>query len=754
MWPFNWCLAEGDSAEREPLLPQHEPQDTVAQRLVRDKLRLHFVRKAFRAGYMPSTEQLVGNLRALSAADFLNPKHSRLGPSGQLFLKDLTRCIDQLITLLLEKNADDALQDIIWLLPKQGDTIRSDIAVAEAGVQDAMKGGLAFSTLVLTNPELRLFLKDISSIGRLMVSDGGGSFASAAAQVTAKDKQLEQADQGQPSQESQVQTAEDAKAQELADGMSRFQNEAEAAIDSVTEQLTGAATSIVHSEGKRALLKRIKDTIGELRKQDDYDATVAAITESIKNYGTEQGQAIEEGGSSSNAASNREFGNNELKLTVSKIWDFFRKFGDVHEWERLEELLCDLSDKLKPDPHYSDFREVVAEFVHHLLTDPEFVDTIELSIEDFRAKLEAQGAKPDTLKSLDALLHQLSVTMESACEDKTVMELFATLTTLRRRISMGYRDPESTLLSDIQQVVIPLLLRHFQIIPLERLEISVPEVDLLLENVMLQPAWTTSSFLPANTLVTIQNDISLKKIHAKRAETRFRTKATITTTGNNARATDLGFWIQVHPASLLPSFVDTGIASFQLDERGIDITLDLEIARGTKDQFLLLHGVRVVIHKLDYTLQAGYKWFTIWWLLKPFLKHMIRRLLEKKIAEEMVNLVKNLNRRILLARNCLRDSEKFDMNDAMRVLRALTVRFDADPESEEGTATDQYRPGVFAGRHTPGGAVQIWKDETQRAIHESGDRWRSAVFNAIVVPTQAPVGAQMSGGPVSTETVI
>lgn len=615
----------------------------------------------------------------------------------------------------------------------------------------AMKGGLAFSTLVLTNPELRLFLKDLSSIGRIMVSTGTGNFASAAAQVAAKGKQPEQQIDERAGKNEQLQAAANAKAQEFADGMSRFQDEAEAALGSVTDQLTGAATSILNAEGKRALLNRIKDTIIELRNQKDYDATVLAITETIKNYGSDEEQINGKGGASLNAAAPRQFGNQELKLTVSKIWDFFRKFGDVHEWERLEDRLCELADKLKPDPHFSDFRESVAVFVHHLLTDPQFVDTIDVSIQDFRAKLESQGAQPEALKSLDALLRQIPVTIQSASEDKTVLEFLKSLNTLKKRISLGYRDPESTLLSDLQQVIIPLLLRHLQVIPLERLEISVPEVDLLVENVVLQPAWTTSSFLPNNFLVSIRNDISLKKIHAKRAETRFRTTAKITTTGFSARATDLGYWIQVHPSSLLPPFVDAGIASFQLDERGIDVTLDLEIARGTRDQFLILHGVRVVVYKLDYTLRSENQWYTMWWLMKPFLKHMIRRLLEKKIAEKMVEVVKNLNHRILLARDCLRDSENFDINDAMRVLRALTASFESE-NPEEAAAAEHYRPGVFAGRHTPGGASQIWKDETQRAILGSGDSWRSAVFNAIAVSTQAPTRADEMGT-VSTESI-
>ncbi|KAI5294091.1 hypothetical protein KEM55_006771, partial [Ascosphaera atra] len=159
----------------------------------------------------------------------------------------------------------------------------------------------------------------------------------------------------------------------------------------------------------------------------------------------------------------------------------------------------------------------------------------------------------------------------------------------------------------MQQIVIPLLIRHIKAIPLKRLEISVPQVDLLLENILIVPGWSSSSFLPANCLVTVQNDLFMKKVHAKRANTRFRTTVKMTTVGLNTSAKDFGYWIQVHPTSLLPPFSDEGIASFKLDERGMDISLDLEVVHGHREQFIKLHGVRVIIHKLEYV-KRGNKW--------------------------------------------------------------------------------------------------------------------------------------------------
>ncbi|KAI5290043.1 hypothetical protein KEM54_002589 [Ascosphaera aggregata] len=744
MWFFNW-FSENSTGEREPLLPRHEPYDAATQRLIRKRLRLYFARQALLDGYMPSTEQLVDHLRTIYAADFLNPDPSQIGPSGQQFIKDAKRCINRLITLLVEKNKNNALQDIIWLLSRQGEDVKPDNAVAMEGVKD-VQGGLALLALALTKPELRLFLQDLSIIGRILIADEGTDLCSAAAKLT---EQPHATNGKAPSR-----FVEQDQSQQVGDVLNRFQNEAEVAIDSVTQQLTGAESFGIHPEGKNTSFKRIKETITELRKQGDYEATVSAVTELIKNYGAEQGQASDEGGNSAETAAGWEFRNKELRLTVPKLWDFSKKFGDIREWQALEQRLCDTADLLKPEPHLSAFRETAADFVHCLLMDPKFFETSILSIQEFRKKLVAQCAQPEALRSIDALLSQFSVTVESACKDQSFLEFYSSMQILKESISSAHRDSQSTLLIDLHQVIIPLLIRHLQSIPIERLGISVPEVDLLLENVILQPAANTSSLLPANILLTIQNDVSLKKVHAKRAQAGFRTMAKLTTAGLNTRAVDFGYWIQVHPIALLPPFVDTGIASFQLDERGIDITVDLEFTHSPKEQLIILHGVRAVIYKLDYTLKSGNKWAIAWWLMKPFLKHMIRRLLEKKIAEDIVLAVHNLNRIVLFARTRLKGSRQFDINDATHVLRALfcninTINY---PSTEQRYVdASHHRPDVFLDCHTPGGAAQIWKDEARKASQVSSDNWRCAVFDAVRGSAQAWTAVPPTGSSVPTQ---
>ena len=72
--------------------------------------------KALSKGYMPTTEQLVVNLRTLLASDVLNPNTAGLSDSGRLLMKYCKEWVTAFIELLLHKNDKDQIQDFIWFL--------------------------------------------------------------------------------------------------------------------------------------------------------------------------------------------------------------------------------------------------------------------------------------------------------------------------------------------------------------------------------------------------------------------------------------------------------------------------------------------------------------------------------------------------------------------------------------------------------------------------------------------------------------
>ncbi len=72
--------------------------------------------RALGKGYMPTTDQLVVNLRTLLASDVLNPSTAGLSDSGRLLMKYSKQWVQEFIELLLHKNDKNQIQDFIWFL--------------------------------------------------------------------------------------------------------------------------------------------------------------------------------------------------------------------------------------------------------------------------------------------------------------------------------------------------------------------------------------------------------------------------------------------------------------------------------------------------------------------------------------------------------------------------------------------------------------------------------------------------------------
>lgn len=81
---------------------------------------------------MPSTEQLIVNLRTLLSADVLNPDNPDLSDSGRLLVKYSKQWLTQFIETVRHKNDNDLIQDFIWFLTKSRIAVDTDEIVRSA----------------------------------------------------------------------------------------------------------------------------------------------------------------------------------------------------------------------------------------------------------------------------------------------------------------------------------------------------------------------------------------------------------------------------------------------------------------------------------------------------------------------------------------------------------------------------------------------------------------------------------------------
>ncbi|KAL7621348.1 hypothetical protein AAE478_008669 [Parahypoxylon ruwenzoriense] len=724
--------------EREPLLPQYE-QDTHLQRELYRKLHSYQMLRALTKGYMPTTEQAVVNLRTLLASDLLNPENPDLSNSGRRLVRLTKLWLQQFITLLQHKNDKDQLQDIIWLLTKSEISVdvedlrsRAKRSKTRADTAAAYQSLRTVGSLLFTNPDFRNFLGDLNVVGREIFRDSAFALSDAARQAGEQLGPSEQEEQSvtEPGKHTNgrppsVQNLED----EFEDAGEALANRgaevASAALESAEDKLSG-------DEGQ-ALLKRLQQVVVNLRKRKDYSDSVSTLSLLIKRYAIVYSQAAEQ---IAEVAQGDVQENDETDRALTNLWEFIKSFGNRREWERCEDQLKRVMSHKDSDPEFENLLEEIGNSLQKLLMDPDFFSDADQKLRELREKIQTVGSESSLRQDIDELLEQLSITWQSVIKDEDIQGLINTTLRIFRVISPDNSVTNPELIQDAFGVFIPLLISAIQYMPIPRLEVSTPAIDLLLENLIIEPGTTVNntSFLPYRLRIENYNDIEIHKARF-RASASSKNLMLIKIDGLSARADEVGFWLRAH--SGLFRLADEGIASFALDERGIDIHLEVEICRERLEQILTLRRVRVRVHKLNFKLRKS-KLSWVSWLVKPVLRPLLKSTMEAQLAAAIADLLHAGNRELLYARERLRATRIADPSDLWTFLKAVASRLvpEQDPDLYTRVGVEQPSKGVFKGVYAPGSVVKIWNEEAERAADrveafEAGG-WRNDVFNTQV----------------------
>lgn len=729
-------LRKSSASDRQPLLPQYA-DDTQLQRELHQKLHSYQQLRALSKGFMPSTEQIIINLRTLLASDLLNPETPDLSDSGRLLVKYTKRWLQQFMDLMQHKNDGDQIQDLIWYLSKsrvnvdlEDLTRRAKSSKAKADTAATYQSLHTVGSLLLTNSDFRVFLSDLNVVGREVFRDSAFTLSNVAEEAgkaiepSAEEQQTVAnpgADSSQPAPTTQEleQDVEDLS-RVVANGTAQV---SKTAAQSAEERLSG-------DEGQ-TLLNRVQHAVTKLQKRNDYSDSVSTLSKLIQRYAMVYSRAAQD---IAEVAQDDVHENAETDRALRNFWTFVKSFGDRAQWERCEELLKKVFSHKQNDPEFEELMQDIGNSLQKLLTDPEFFNNAQEKFQELREKGRKVGSQSSLRDDIDALLHQVEITLNSVLEDKDIHNLLQTTLHLAKILSPAHAVANTELIHDSMNVFVPLLVAAIQYLPIPRMEVSTPDVDLLLENLIIEPGRTVNhtSFLPYRFKVETYNDFELKKARFRTA-TKSTSLMTIKLDGLSARADELGFWVRAHSGLL--RLADEGIASFALDDRGIDIHVDVEICKERMEQILTLKAVRVHIHKMNYTLRKSrFSWLA--WLVKPLLRPILRKTMEKQLAGALADFFHAANRELLYARERLRATRISDPQDLITFLRAVAARLtpEEDPDLYARVGLTQPGEGVFKGVYAPGSVVKLWNEEAlqagERVEEFSADGWRNEIFDA------------------------
>lgn len=734
------CFGGGDQSDREPLLPQYN-NDTEMQRQLHMKLHTYQMLRALTKGYLPSNEQVIINLRTIMASDLLNPSdttiHSDLSDSGRALAKYLKQWLQQFMDLLQQKNSEDQIQDLVWFLSKSRISVdvedlanRAKKSKAKADTVAAYQSLQTVGSLLLTNSDFRVFLGDLNVIGREVFKDTAFTLSNVAEKAG---KQLE------PSHEQQSAVATPGgdidggpkpSPEDLGNGVAEVSKVmANGSVDVAKTAMDSTADKLSGDEGE-TLLNRLKEAVLKLRKRNDYSDSVSTISLLIKRYAMVYSRAAQE---VVQVAQDDVQQNPEMDRALHNFWIFLTSFGDKQEWEKCEQGFKKVMEHQKNDPEFEDLLQDIGNSLQKLLTDPDFFSHAQEKFQELRKKSRKVGNDSSLRQDVDNLLAQLQRTLQSVLQDQDISNLLETGMRIFRILSPLNTATNPDLIQDSINIFVPALISAIQYIPIPRLEVSTPEVDLLLENLVVEPGKTVNqtSFLPYKLRVETYNDVEIRKAKF-RTTSKMTSMVTIKIDGLSARADEMGFWLRAHSGIL--RLADEGIASFAVDEKGIDIHLDVEIGKEKLEQILTLKDVRVHVHKLNYHMRKSkFSWFG--WLMKPLMRPIIRKVMEKQLATAIADGLHAANRELLYARERLRATRISDPDDLMTFFKAVTARLtpEEDPDVYTRVGVAQPGKGVFKGVYAPGSIVKVWNEEAIRAEEQvydyRQDGWRNEIFD-------------------------
>ncbi|WYZ40003.1 hypothetical protein EsH8_IV_000344 [Colletotrichum jinshuiense] len=731
---FGFGRPSREEREREPLLPRYN-DDTALQQRLHEKLHTYQMLRAIGKGYMPSNEQLIVNLRTLLSADVLNPDTPDLSDSGRALVLNVKLLIKQLIELLLHKNDKDQIQDFIWYLTKARLSVdaydigaRASKAKARADTVAAYKSLQTVGSLVLTNSDFRLLLSDLSTIGREVFRDTAFTLSDVSKQAAKEIEPSKEEEEAvkHPNGDSKPPPSKDDFQDEVVDvskivtdGVARVADEAG---QSLAEHITG--------EEQDTLVQRLKNTVVNLRQRKDYSDSVSTLSLLIRRYLLIYSHAISD---TIQVAREDIDTNPEADRALKNFWLFLTSLGDREEWNEVERMFKVVMEHGRSDPEFDELVRQIGNLLQDILTDPDFFEHAEDRFQELRAKSRELTSESSIRDDLDALLDKVRLALHSVFQDTDIKKTLATTKRIMRILSPAHQYTNGELVADSINVFIPLLVQAIQYIPIPRVEVSVPAIDLLLENLILEPGRTVnnSSFLPFKINISTQNDVEIRKARF-RTTSSVKTLMRITISGLSIAAEDLGYWLRLHSGIL--RLADAGIAGFHLDERGIDVAIDVEVGKERLENILTLHNVRVRIHHLNYSLRKS-KFAWLAWLLKPLIRPTVKAALEAQIASSISELLHFANREVLFARERLRATRISDPQDMWTFLKAVAARLvpPEDPDLYTRVGVAQPGRGVFKGVYAPGSLVKMWNEEATLAgdrVHEyQRDGWRNSIFD-------------------------
>lgn len=784
---------------------------------VNQKLQLYGIYSAFAHGKVPSNQQIDVALNSALASKALSSPSSKLSSEGQNLVADLREVIKQAKNLLLSKNEGNLLQDFIWDAQHlDGGNAKlpgapTDKATAQQHGDQAVEGLKTLGTLILSNGQFRKLLDDALVLIRDIAGDAATNTAN---KVRPSEDRLAQIDQ--PAEDNTWHDVPDlsrdnlkAQAQDTYNknkpfskenakvagqqGLDQAQNQptadnqqaAQTGASTATEQLKQQARQNVPEETQQDIknaraaasqntrnylnkkipverreqsIWRLKKMMVEIQGHSDYQQAISTLLDLAETYG---GHA--------NTLSNQGAGTvkgvfNDNKSALTKIKTLIERFANSTSTDDFFDALNQIYRDADQDPELRSFFQDVNKFIRKCLREQGFVLQDQANHEWNQLYDRGQFLLRDRYRShTDRLLDEVKFIGNQFDEDPQNKAFAAAVEKLFLDLGNdenGKPKFKKHLVKDLTEVIIPGIFENTRYVPIPRIEVSDPMVDVVVENLVIE----SNNLFP--NVMEFGSD-NYWRLGRRQVSNKHDNKVMISASGIQCDLRDVSYYIKKKQG--FPSITDKGVMDIILGGEGFSFKIAARNAhKKDRTKFIAVDKVDVEVKNLQVKIkQSNHK--LLFGIAKPLLLKVMRPAIQKVIEKQIRQSFEQADAYAWSIHQEARKAIEYAKNDPenapsiyQQYVNAIKNKATAKKQKAEEVAkkTDvnlavTKNDSIFQNISLPGG-ISTKATEYQN-LAAKGDRWESPVFSigSAKESTDIPKLAQVTRKPHNaTQTVL
>lgn len=746
---------------------------------VNRKLQIYGIINAFSNGKVPSNDQIDVALNSFLASSALSNPSTELSAEGKTLVADLRDVVNQAKHLLLSKNEGNILQDFIWQTQQfDSSTINTpgapvDKETAKQHGDKALEGLRTLGTLLITNGQFRKLLSDATILLRDMAGDAA---ASAASRVKPSEQELAQMHRpaedniwhdkpdlskenlrkqvqgvyknGSPKDDAQAVTdsgvtASQAEGSTVA-GAQQAGITAQQRADISPEDKEAAKTTSkqyrarvkeylgkkLPQEHREQTIWRLKKMVLECQQHPDYQQAIQTLLDLAEEYGG-HANTLAQGGSGTfkDTRSNLAEAEADLKTLIER---FANGTSTDELWSSINTIYKD-ADK---DPELKDWFKAMDKYIRRCLQVQGYIIDDASTQEwnrlydhgNYLLRNKYRSHTDHIINEAKFLTDQFDQDPRNKAFGQSMKKLFNDL----GNDENGKPTFKPHLVKDLTGVIIPATFEKIAYIPVPRIEYSDPQVDAIIENLILE----SDNFMP--NVLEIASD-NYWRWGRKMIANKNKHGIDVKVAGIQMDLRDVSYHVKRKQG--FPTLTDTGVANILLPGDGFTFNMKLSSADDKdKQAFFKVDKVDVDVKHLQIKLvKSNHK--LLFNMFKPIMLRVLRPALQKAMEKAIKDNVNKFDRflyEIKVEADRAKEEVASDPEKApnvySRYASAAQKRFMQGKQKAQEVTSDKKvnyamtkEDSIFPNIKLPGGISS--KASEYKELARKGERWESPVFS-------------------------